>query len=301
MSGYRQGLAFAALGTTVFSFTLPMVKIALHSFDPWTITSARMLIAGLTAVMVVRLRGLALPDRQLWRSIVVTGLGISVGFPIFSTLAMQRTTSAHGAVIIASLPLLTAVFGVVSHHERVSALFWVGAIAGVTALAIYAWSHGGSEGGDPVADVLLVLAVLSSATGYSEGAKLTRLMPGWHVVSWCVIFLLPLSLVGTVTSVALTQSNYSVTLPPVLALLFVSFGSMYLGFFAWYRGLAQLGITRGSQVQMLQPLLTIMWSALIIREAVAGQTVLTAAFVLACVLATQRARHTQVAPSTTTR
>ena len=108
-------------------------------------------------------------------------------------------------------------FGVVSHHERVSALFWVGAIAGVTALAIYAWSHGGSEGGDPVADVLLVLAVLSSATGYSEGAKLTRLMPGWHVVSWCVIFLLPLSLVGTVTSVALTQSNYSVTLPPVLA------------------------------------------------------------------------------------
>jgi drug/metabolite transporter (DMT)-like permease len=207
-------------------------------------------------------------------------------------LALQRTTSAHGAVIIASLPLVTAVFAVMSHGERVPSLFWVGAIAGALTLSTYAWLHGGSDGADFTADVLLVSAVLASAFGYSEGARLTRIMPGWQVVSWCVVLYLPFSLVAATTTVLATRLDHVIKVPSVLALLFVSFGSMYLGFFAWYRGLADLGIARGSQVQMIQPMLTLLWSALIIREDVPIEAILAAAVVIVCVGITQKARRT---------
>lgn len=297
MSRYRTGFLYALTGTTVFSFTLPMVKLALPSFDPWTITFTRLAIAGLTALAIVSLRRTPWPQRNLWPAIAVTGFGISIGFPICSTLAMQRTTSAHGAVIIASLPLATAVFAVLSHRERVAPVFWAGAVTGVSALAVYAWHHGGSEGGDVVADVLLVLAVLSSAMGYSEGVKLMRHMPGWQVVSWCVILYLPVSLVGAGTAYVVTHADYAVSAQSVAALLFISFGSMYLGFFAWYRGLGDLGVARGSQIQLVQPLLTILWSLVLLGERVSGATLGTALVVLACVATTQRGRRLTSAPA----
>ena len=297
MSVRRSGYVFAALGTTVFSFTLPMVKIALKSFDPWAITFMRMAIAGATAAIVFALKRVPLPPRELWRTIVLTGAGISIGFPVLSTLAMQRTTSAHGAVIIASLPLVTALFAVVSHGERVPWTFWAGAITGALALSTYAWRHGGSADADAFADLLLIGAVLSSAFGYSEGARLSKHMPGWQVVSWCVVFWLPVSAVAAVLTQIHIHTDRHVTSPSLLALLFISFGSMYLGFFAWYRGLADLGVARGSQVQMMQPLLTLLWSALIIGEVVPPEAVGTAIVVLACVAVTQRARRSpRVAP-----
>ncbi|MSW38765.1 MAG: EamA family transporter [Actinobacteria bacterium] len=284
------GYLYAALGTLVFSFTLPMVKIALPSFDPWTITFTRMTIAGTVAAIVVVVTRTPFPARHLWKSILLTGLGISLGFPIFSTLAMQRTTAAHGAVIIAGLPLVTAMFGVLTHKDKVPRLFWVGAILGTSALVVYAWYHGGSEHGDPVADLLLVAAVLSSAYGYSEGARLTKVMPNWQVVTWCVVMYLPLSAIAAAVSFGATHSQHTIEPKGIFGLLFISFGSMYLGFFAWYRGLAELGVARGSQVQMLQPILTLCWSAMILGETISASALVTAAVVLSSILLTQRAR-----------
>ena len=293
-----RGYAYAATGVLVFSFTLPMVKLALHSFNPWTITFVRMAIAGATALIVVTLRKVTWPDKALWHTIFITGFGISFGFPVLSTLALQRTTSAHGAVIIAGLPLATAALAVWRHHERPRPVFWVGATVGVAALSLYAWHHGGSAGGDFFADLLLVGAVLASAMGYSEGAHLTRVMPGWQVVSWCVIFYLPISAPAAIATYYGSRAGYTIEPTALAGLLFISFGSMYLGFFAWYRGLAELGVAHGGQVQLAQPLLTIAWSAMLLGEHISTDALVTAAVVLACVVVTQRGRQPQVAPST---
>ncbi len=291
MSHPRSGYVFAFIGTTVFSFTLPMVKLALVSFGPWTITLGRMAIAGITALTVVLVTKTPLPSREHWKSIFLTALGISFGFPILTTLALQRTTSAHGAVIIASLPLVTASMAVVRHKERVTPLFWLGAILGAAVLAIYAWLHGGSEGADPLADVMLLGAVFASAFGYAEGAALTKVMPNWHVVTWCVIMFLPISVIGAITAHVLGDAGKPIVGTAVFGFLFTAFGSMYLGFFAWYRGLADLGVARGSQVQLIQPMMTLLWSSLILGEVITSGTLLAALAVLSCVVLTQKARH----------
>lgn len=279
-----------------FSFTLPMVKWALTSYNPWTITMGRMAIAGVTAVVVVLLTKTKLPDRHLWPAIARTSLGISFGFPILTTLALERTTSAHSAVIIAALPLVTAALGVLTHHERVSPIFWVGAVTGSLVLAVYAWAHGGNEGSDFLADVLLVGAVFASAYGYSEGAKLTKVMPPWQVPTWCVILFLPATLIAAVASYFATAADYTIAVKGTFGLLFTAFGSMYLGFFAWYRGLADLGVTRGSQIQLMQPLLTILWSFVMLGEHISQATLIAALAVLSCIAITQRARHWQGKP-----
>lgn len=287
----KAGYIFAFLGMLTFSFTLPMAKWALLSFNPWTITMGRMSIAGAVATLVVLVTKTKLPARNLWAGIARTGLGISFGFPILTTLALERTTSAHSAVIIAALPLATAVLGVLSHHERVSPIFWVGATTGSFVLAVYAWSHGGNRDSDLIADLLLAGAVLASAYGYSEGAKLTKSMPPWQVPTWCVILFLPISAPIAIGSFISTSADSTIYGKAIFGLLFTAFGSMYLGFFAWYRGLAELGVTRGSQIQLIQPLLTILWSAWMLHESISASTLLAALTVLSCIAITQRARH----------
>jgi drug/metabolite transporter (DMT)-like permease len=140
--------------------------------------------------------------------------------------------------------------------------------------------------------VYLVGAVIAAAVGYAEGAILAKQMPGWQVVSWCVVLTLPLTMPGFLISLWLGRDSHSVSTVSLLAFLFTAFGSMYFGFFAWYRGLSELGVAKGSQVQLIQPLLTLLWSAILLNEVVTGATMLAASVVILCISVVQRLRVT---------
>lgn len=285
-----QGIGYAFLGVLIFSFTLPMVKLALPGFSPWTLTFGRAALAGILALILLRRARVKFPERKLISPLLVTASGIVVGWPILTTLALQETTSAHAAVITAGLPLATAVLAVFRLHEKVTRAFWAAALVGTFTLVIYAWLNGGQEGSSLKADLFLIGAVIAAAIGYAEGAILSKVMPGWQVVSWCVVLSLPVSLPYFVISLWLGREEHVVTPVSFLAFLFTAFGSMYFGFFAWYRGLAELGVARGSQIQLVQSLLTLLWSALLLGEVVTGQTLIAASIVLVCVAITQRVR-----------
>jgi drug/metabolite transporter (DMT)-like permease len=289
---YR-GFAFAFIGVLIFSFTLPMVKLALPGFSPWTLTFGRAALAGLLAIAFLKYSKVQFPERKLLRPLLITASGIVVGWPILTTLALQETTSAHAAVITAGLPLVTAILAVTRLHERVPKTFWFAALVGTFTLVVYAWIHGGQEGASLKADLYLLGAVVAAAIGYVEGAALSKVMPGWHVVSWCVVLTLPISLPYFVISLWLGSDSHTVTPVALLAFLFTAFGSMYFGFFAWYRGLADLGVAKGSQVQLIQSLLTLLWSAWLLNEYVTRATLLAASVVVVCVAVTQRVRISQ--------
>ena len=285
-----RGIGFAFLGVLIFSFTLPMVKLALPGFSPWTLTFGRATLAGLLALVFLKFSGAKFPERKLIGPLLFTAGGIVIGWPILTTLALQETTSAHAAVITAGLPLATAVLAVFRLHERVPRIFWVAALIGTFTLVIYAWLNGGQEGSSLKADLFLVGAVIAAAIGYAEGAILSKVMPGWQVVSWCVVLTLPLTLPYFAISLWLGREQHTVTVVSFLAFLFTAFGSMYFGFFAWYRGLSELGVARGSQIQLVQSLLTLLWSALLLSEVVTGKTLIAASVVVVCVAITQKVR-----------
>lgn len=285
-----RGIGYALLGVTIFSFTLPMVKLALPAFSPWSLTFGRAMLAGLLAVLFLFFARVSFPDRKYIRPLFVTASGIVIGWPILTTLALQETTSAHAAVITAGLPLATAILAVFRLHEHVPKTFWLAALVGTLTLVFYALARGGQEGGSLTSNLYLVGAVLAAAMGYAEGAILSRHMPGWQVVSWCVVLTLPFTMPGFLISLWLGRDSHEISLIPFLAFLFTAFGSMYFGFFAWYRGLSELGVAKGSQVQLIQPLLTLLWSVLLLGETVTGATLLAASVVIICISVVQRLR-----------
>ncbi len=290
-------MAWALLGVLLFSFSVPLTKVAIGGFDPFLTATGRAVIAGVLAlVMLVWRRAPRLPREQL-RPILLTMLGAVFGWPILLALALQRTTAAHAAVIAAFMPLTTALIAVLRTHERVSRQFWLAAGAGTAALLAFALSRGGAEGGDLVADALVACAVVASSWCYVEGASVTKVMPGWQVISWVVVLALPLTVPASALIWWATHGDYDPTAGAWTSLILLGVSSMYFGFFAWYRGLALAGIARGGQVQQLQALLTLLWSALLLDEQVTAATVLAAVAVIACVVWAQRARvPAEVAP-----
>ncbi|MFL5965853.1 MAG: DMT family transporter [Gaiellaceae bacterium] len=286
----REGLAWALLGVVMFSFSLPLTKVAVRGFDPYLTATARATIAGLIAAPLLAANRVSLPNRGHARSLAITMFGAVLGWPVLIALALQRTTSAHVAVIAAFMPLTTALLAVVRTHERVSWQFWAAACTGTAALVAFAVSRGGADGGDAIADLLVVGAVISSSWCYVEGASVTRAMPGWQVISWVVVLALPLTVPATIAIWATTKDRYSPTGAQWAALVLLGVVSMYVAFFAWYRGLARAGIARGGQVQQLQALLTLLWSALLLGEHVGRVTVLAALAVTGSVVWSQRAR-----------
>jgi drug/metabolite transporter (DMT)-like permease len=289
-------VAWALLGVVLFSFSVPLTKVAVEGFDPFLTATGRAAIAGAIAVVLLARRRVPLPRDQL-RPLLVTMLGAVFGWPILLALALQRTTSAHAAVIAAFMPLTTALIAVLRTRERVSWQFWLAAGAGTAALLAFALSRGGAEGGDALADALVAGAVVASSWCYVEGASVTKAMPGWQVISWVVVLALPITVPASLAIWLVTHTHHDPTAGAWTSLALLGVSSMYLGFFAWYRGLALAGIARGGQVQQLQALLTLAWSALLLREHVTRVTVLAAVAVIVCVVWAQRARvPTEAAP-----
>lgn len=286
----RTGLMLAFIGVLAFSFSLPFTVWALESFDPMLTATGRAVIAGVVAVGVLAVRRVPWPDRAFIRPLLYTMAGAVFGWPILIALALQRTTSAHAAVIAAVMPLVTAVIAVIRAKEHVSRQFWLAAALGTAGLIVFALLRGGGDGGNLTADLLIAGAVVASSWCYVEGAVLTRVMPGWQVISWVVVLALPVTVPVSVLLVSVGGVTTPVTSEAVVGMALLGLSSMYLAFFAWYAGLAQAGVARGGQVQQLQALLTLVWSAWLLGEQVTWGTVATAVFVVACVAWAVRVR-----------
>lgn len=297
ISRTTSGLLLAMLGVLGFSFSLPWTVWALESFAPVLTATGRAVIAGVVAAVILLVRRIPWPDRSLMRPLIYTMAGAVFGWPILIALALERTTAAHAAVIAAIMPLVTAVFAVLRTGERVARQFWIAAVAGTVALVVFALLRGGGEGGNPIADLLIVGAVLASSWCYVEGASLTKVMPGWQVISWVVVLALPITVPVTVILAMTGGVTTPVTTQAWVGMAFLGLVSVYFAFFAWYKGLSLAGVARGAQTQQMQAPLTLLWSALLLGETVTWAMVVAALVIVGCVAWAVRVRTpTVVAP-----
>ncbi|MGI8512142.1 MAG: DMT family transporter [Solirubrobacteraceae bacterium] len=279
-------MAWGALGTLVFSFTLPATRVAVEDLDGAFVGLGRAVVAGLLALAVILVLREPLPARRHRRGLVLVAVGVVFGFPLCTSLALEHLESAHSAVIVGLLPAATAVMAVLRAGERPSRAFWLASLAGLAAVLVFASIQG--AGSPRPADGLVLAAVAFGALGYAEGANLAREIGGWRVICWALIGSLPV-LVATL-AVTGAARGVSAGTEQWLGFAYVAVFSAFLGFFPWYRGLAQGGVARIGQLQLAQPVLTVAWSALLLGEDIGVATVVAALAVLACVGLTQRTR-----------
>lgn len=284
--GRSSGTLLAALGVVAFSLTFPATAWGLEGFGPWSLIAVRSILAAVIAGGCLLVLRVAFPERRHWTGLAVVGAGVVLGFPLLTTLALQTSTTAHAAVVVGLLPLTTALFSALRIGTRPSRTFWLAALAG--AAAVIAFTVQQSGGALTSADAYLFAALLVCAAGYTEGGRLARVMPGWHVIGWALVLCLPLTV--PMAAVALSFEPVHLTAHSVAGLLWVAAGSQFLGLVVWYRGMAAIGIPKASQLQLAQPLLTLVWSVLLLGEHLTVAAPLTAAAVLVCIAVTQRAR-----------
>ncbi|MFE4630498.1 DMT family transporter [Streptomyces mirabilis] len=282
----RSGTLQAALGVTAFSLTFPATAWGLEGFGPWSLVAVRSVLAAVIAGGCLLALRVPVPARPHWAGLAVVAAGVVLGFPLLTTLALQTSTTAHAAVVVGLLPLTTALLSALRTGARPSRMFWGAALAG--AAAVIAFTVQQSGGALSSADAYLFGALLICAAGYTEGGRLARAMPGWQVIGWALVLCLPLSVPGAL--VALSYEPVHLSAHSVAGLLWVAAGSQFLGLVVWYRGMAAIGIPKASQLQLAQPLLTLVWSVLLLGEQLAPAAPLTAAAVLICIALTQRAR-----------
>jgi drug/metabolite transporter (DMT)-like permease len=280
------GLALGALGILGFSFSLPATRLAVADFDPWVVAFGRAAVASALAAAYLVATRAPRPTREQIRSLAIVASGVVVGFPLLTSLALEVQTAAHGAVVIAVLPAATAVAAVARAHEHPSGRFWLAAGAGMVAVLAFVATQG--VAGPQIGDAFLLGAVVLCAIGYAEGGALSRTLGGPTTICWALVLSAPLTVTTTALAIGLTGLHAGAT--AWLGFAYVATVSMFLGFFAWYAGLARGGVARIGQVQLAQPVLTLGWSALLLGEHVGLGTLATALAVLACVAATQRAR-----------
>ena len=279
MAPRRAGMIYGFIGVAAFSVTLPATRAAVAGLDPVFVGLGRAVVAGVLAAITLALTRTPFPGRSLLPRLALVAIGVVIGFPLFSAWAMRHVPAAHGAVVIGVLPLATALAGAWIAHERPSRRFWISAVAGSAVVVAFAlWQGGGSP---HPADALLLVAVALAALGYAEGGRLSRILGGWQVICWALLRSAPLLAIPTWWS--MDGRVASAPLSAWLGFAYVSVISMFLGFFAWYRGLAIGGIAAVGQVQLLQPFLTILASALLLGEHIDAATLVAAALVIASI------------------
>ncbi len=282
---HRRGTLLATLGVVAFSFSFPATVWALDGFGPWSAAGVRGTLAAVLAAAGMSVFSGPAPQRHDWPGLLVVAAGCAIGFPLLTTLALQTSSTAHSAVVIGVLPMATAAISVMRTGARPSPGFW--AAAGLGALTVVFFTLAQNAGRPTVADLHLVAALVLCAAGYAEGGRLSSHLAGWRVIAWGVLLAAPVNVV--VAGVALAREPVELTGAAIGAMAYLAFVSQFFGFVIWYRGMGLIGVPRASQIQLAQPLLTIMWAVLLIGELFEPTTLVAAGIVLLCIFATQRA------------
>lgn len=280
----RLGWWLGLLGVTIFAMTLPMTRLAVGDqsapqLSPVFVVAGRAALAALLSLVYLVMVRAPVPRGRSWGLLAISAVGTVVGFPLFLGLALRRVDAMHAAVITGVLPLATAVVAAIVLRQRPSRGFWACATGGCALVLLFAWQAGG--GGLQWADLLLLLAIFSAAIGYVAGARLTAQSSAEQVICWVLVISLPFT--GPV--MLWTWPTQPVHTSAWVGFGYVTLFSMWIGFFAWYRGLALGGTVRVSQVQLVQPFLAMLFAVPVAGERLDAVTLLFALAVMATVLA----------------
>jgi drug/metabolite transporter (DMT)-like permease len=280
-----RGLILGFIGVFCFSVSLPTTRVAVKAFNANFVSFGRAVVAAICAAIALGISRSVRPTASQWKRMLFVTAGVVIGFPLFTGLALRHAAAGHGAVVIGLLPAATAGLSVLRSGERPSARYWFFALTGMVAIAVLAFARS-TTSELALGDVFFVLAVLSAAVGYTEGALLSRELGGWQTISWSLLLALPVTIPIAATGLGSIGGNERWTAWAAFA--YLGLVSMFFGFFAWYAGLAMGGIARVSQVQLMQPLLSVTWAVIFLHEHADWLLFAVASVVLAAVFGSRR-------------
>jgi drug/metabolite transporter (DMT)-like permease len=289
LTNQQLGYALGLIGVLMFGATLPATKLAIPAMDPLFVTAARAAIAGIAGLALLLVLRRPLPPRALWLPLFLTGLCTIIGFPLFMSLAAVTVPAAHGGVVLGIMPIATVAAATLVTNERPSAGFWLASVAGACIVVYFVLSNGDAQGyGIATGDIFLLGTVIAGGFAYALSGKLSRIMPGWEVISWQVAAFLPFSALA----VLLTWPSNLAHVPwsAWSGLAYIGLVSQFSAFFVFNAAMALAGVARIGQFIMLQPFIVVALAAPVNGEPIRASTIFYAVLVVATVIVGQYMR-----------
>lgn len=259
-SGHGLAMLSALFAIVMFSLTAPMSKLALTAFTPEFIAFMRAGLAGVCSLMLAGYLEWQLPKKQDCIKLLIAGGAVALLFPYSLVVSLEQWQAADLGVILAGIPLVTALFASFIFSEKQNRVFWCCILAGTVLLVLFAY-------GQPSAGVSLsdngpvFIMLLMAGIGYSVGGQVAKSIGGIKTICWMMIFYLPVSLLGLGFEASKNADAFTFdNLDAILALLYLSLISQWIGFYFWYGAMAKVGIAAAGQVQLLQPFFTLLFS-----------------------------------------
>lgn len=285
------GMFLGLVAVIAFSLTLPITRALTTDLSVWDIGLGRSALAATAAALILAVTRQRLPNKSQLIRLCVVASGITFGFPILTALGMETVPASHGGIVLGGLPLATALIGSFISGERPSASFWFVAILGFVIVATFVVITASSEGlAFYKGDIVLVGAVLFAALGYAQGGVLAKELGGWQVICWTLVVSLPLlvplsmALVTPANFVNLDVLGWSI-------FVFLALVNSLIGFFLFYRGMSLAGVARVSQIQLLQPFMTLLLAVIFLGEPL---TLTVALFTAAIVITVGISKRLQI-------
>ena len=290
-----QGFLYGLAGVVIFGLTLPMTRLAVAELDPIFAGMGRSLVAAVLAAGALLATRQRWPERRDLPMLAVTAAGVIFGFPAFSALALVNAPAGHGGIILAILPMATAIASVVIARERPSIGFWMCGLAGSLAVLAFAWLDGAfAIAGLGAADLLFLAAIAAAAVGYTTGAMLAQRLGGWQTISWALIVAAPV--LAVVVPMLSGPVNWRASASAWAGFAYVAIMSQFIGFFFWYKGLAMGGVAKVGQVQLIQTFVTLAGAWFLLGEQIGRLEIGFAALVVVIVAMGRRMRVVRQAP-----
>ncbi|MFQ3325305.1 MAG: drug/metabolite transporter (DMT)-like permease [Pseudomonadales bacterium] len=279
MQNENKGMLLGFIAVCAFGLTLPATRLATTYFDPIFIGLGRASLAAIIGAILLLIFKVKIPTKAQLVKLALVAAGVVIGFPVLTSIAMQTLPASHGGVVLGVLPLATTTVAVVVSHERPSLGFWLVGFIGSCLVVTFALLDG--VGGIQLADLILLGAIFAAAVGYAVGATLVKELGGWQVICWALVLVFPLNIVPAIN--AAPAELAAVPIQGWLCFLYLALVSQLCGFFIWYKGLDLGGIARVSQVQLLQPFITLFAAVILLGESISIMTVTFVLLVVATV------------------
>ncbi|HWE25745.1 MAG TPA: DMT family transporter [Myxococcales bacterium] len=289
---HAESVLFGALGVLGFSGTLPATRAAIGELGPIVMGLGRALVSAALAAAVLFATRAPRPSRKELLPLSLAAAGVVIGFPLFAAIALRTVPAVHASIVIGLIPIVQSVAAVVRHGERPRPFFWFASALGVGAVVFFATAEG--AGRPQLADLWLLLAMMSAGIGYAEGGVLAREIGGWRVICWALLLAAPVLAVPVAIDVA--HRSLHVSARAWAGFAYVSTISMFLAFFAWYKSLALGGIAAGGQMLLFQPILSAVWAALLLGEPIGRRAIAAALLVLVSVALSRWSLATPASP-----
>jgi len=282
------GLMNALIAVMLFSLTVPMTQLALTVFPPEMVALLRSLLAGIGSLFMVLALGWRLPSKQELKGLLLGGAAVTLIFPYTLSLALGKWSASNMGVVLAAIPLITALAGSLLFNEKHPKMFWLCVSLGAAILMVFA--YGQSSGGFHYSVLIMLVA---AGVGYGYGGHVAKTLGGWQTICWMCVLYVPVSALGL--GLFVTQDSFSWdiswSLQGILAMLYLALVSQWLGFHFWYDAMAKVGIGRAGQVQLLQPFFTLLFCAPLLGLALQASHFMYAGLISATVILALRFKH----------